>query len=151
MNTVLRTRIEQLRKVLENDPASIVAGEIRPPCSNSRTGILLWDQFLTEANGGRFGSIDLWSTDELGKNQFYTSQMPGGSNVWLVVGQILYEPLAVCRVTNDTVVYPQNGEAQNLGGIDHFLSHYAFGEGYSKIIPNGEQDEWWQILHTNPA
>ena len=147
MNETLRNRIAELREKLENDPVGVVAGEFRKPNASASSGVALWDQFLTEADGGRFGSIDIWSFAELDQNQFYTSQMPGGSDAWLVIGQILYEPLAISRETNKVVCYPQNGEPRDLGEIDRFLIHNAFGVGYAEIIPDAEQEEWWRVLH----
>ena len=147
MNESLKSRIAQLRSALKIDPAGIVAGEVRPPNANAGTGVAFWDQFLAEADGGTFGSIDIWSVEELGKKQFYATQMPGGSDVWLVVGQILYEPLAVSRKTNQVVLHPQNGEPRSLGKIDEFLSHIAFGDGYAEVIPDAEEEEWWHLIH----
>jgi hypothetical protein len=147
MNESLKNRIAQLRLALKIDPAGIVAGEVRPPNANAGTGVALWDQFLAEADGGSFGSIDIWSVDELAQKQFYASQMPGGTAAWLVVGQILYEPLAVSRETNHVVLHPQNCDPRTLGEIDEFLSHIAFGYGYAEVIPDAEQEEWWQLIH----
>lgn len=147
MNESLKNRIAQIRFALKIDPAGIVAGDIRLPNANAGTGFALWDQFLAEADGGSFGSIDIWSVDELDQKQFYASQMPGGSAAWLVVGQILYEPLAVSRKTHQVVLHPQNGDPMILGKIDDFLSHTVFGNGYAEVIPDAEQEEWWQLIH----
>jgi hypothetical protein len=151
MNESLKNRVAQLRLALKQDPAGIVTGEVRPPNSNAATGIALWDQFLAVADGGTFGSIDIWSVDELNNKQFYASQMPGGSEDWLVVGQILYEPLAVSRETNQIVLHPRNGEPRPLGKIDEFLSHIAFGDGYAEVVPDAEQEEWWQLISSGIA
>lgn len=147
MNESLRTKMAQVKEKLDADPAGVIAGEFRPSTTSVATGIACWDQFLAVTNGGRFGSIDIWSTDEIDQNQFYTSQMPGGSSAWLVVGQVLYEPLAVSRKTHEIVLHPQNGSPKNLGEIDQFLMHNVFGEGYADIVPDVEQEEWWQVIH----
>jgi hypothetical protein len=117
---------------------------------NANTGVEPWDRFLAEADGGRFGSIDLWSADELDQKQFYASEMPGGSGAWLVIGQILYEPLAVSRETNQVVLYARNCEPKDLGEIDYLLAHTVFGDGYASVIPDAEQEEWWQLIGRSP-
>lgn len=146
MNERLKDRIHQLRARLARGSAGIVAGEIRPPNPSAGTGVENWDQFLAEADGGRFGSIDIWSLDELDKNQFYAIDMPGGQRAWLVVGQILYEPVAVSRKTGEVVLHPQNGKVRDLGDTDQFLTHVVFGDGYVDVIPDGYQDEWWSVI-----
>lgn len=146
MNAALRSRIAQIRSAVEADPEGIVAGEVRPPYPHASTGVPLWDQFLAEADGGRFGSIDIWPAADLAQNQFYTSEVQGGSEGWLVIGQVLYEPLMLSRETGNVMVHPQTGDARSLGSVDHFLAHHVFGAGYADLVLGGEQDGWWEIL-----
>lgn len=72
--------------------------------------------------------------------------MPGGSEAWLIIGQILYEPLAVSKATNEVVLYPRHGDSKALGQIERFLSYFVFGDGYAELIPDVEQEEWWHLI-----
>lgn len=131
---------------LSSHPEGMVAGDVRQPEPTAATGVALWDEFLRAADGGRFGSIDLWSNKELAGNQYVAADMPGGAHAWLVVGQVLYEPLAVSRATNEVVLFPRDGQPRTLGEIDHFISYYLLAYGYADIIPDAAQDAWWQVL-----
>ena len=34
----------------------------------------------------------------------------------------------------------------DFGKFDEFFIEAVFGPRYAKIVPNGEKDEWWDIL-----
>lgn len=146
MNPDTSRRIEVIRRLLCFDPARIVAGDLRQGSQNPSSGIPKWDEFLAIVNGARVGAFDIWSNEELPDNQFYASTMTGGQNQWLVIGQFLYEPIALNRVTEAIVCFPKDGCSIALGDIDHFVADILFGRQYREFVPNVEQDSWWALI-----
>jgi hypothetical protein len=150
MNDDLRSRIERMRAVLERDPDGITAGELRPAAeSNSEypdKSCEPYQSFLEVCDGGRFGSIDVWSSREIEGKQFVAVDFPGGPDAWLVVGQILYEPIA-CDGQGRLRLFVRGGpdEGEDLGQFDEFFMG-VFGAEYRGIVANGDLDPWWQAL-----
>lgn len=151
MTPDLRRRISAARQVLTEEPMGLIAGEISRGIVVPEVKLLHWPsfrEFLEEANGGRFGSIDVWSVDEYPDKQYPAVDFPGSFKRWLIVGQILYEPLALEADTGELRWFRRDGDLQGemLGEFDDFFSRVVLGDGYTGIIPDGDQDEWWSIL-----
>lgn len=145
MNERLRETIKQLRSSLgeQNDGPRI--SDIRPGNKQADSEVPAWREVLKECDGGRFGAIDLWSSKELPSYQQTMLPVEDASN-YLVIGQILYEPVAIERTTETLFWLPVNGQPLALGTADNFLSHFVFGEGYGELIPDVEKEPWWQFL-----
>ncbi len=152
MTPELKKKISDARSALEADAMGIVAGEIRSGNSAQKNiDFYIWKpyfEFLSETNGGRFGSIDIWSSDEYSNRQYQTVDFPGASDRWIVIGQILYEPLALEAKTGKLYLFRRDGDlnGEYLGLFDYFFTNVVFGCDYTKIIPDGDKDEWWSIL-----
>lgn len=55
----------------------------------------VYEEFLKVCNGGRFGSIDLWSSEIFLDNQYRIINIEGESNNCFCIGQVLYEPIVI--------------------------------------------------------
>lgn len=145
----LQRRIEMLRPLLAEDIAAGQIGEGRrdpPPPALARW--TPYADFLAIADGATFGSIDLWSSEDLPENQYQVVDLPGGAERWLIVGQVVYEPLALEADTGELRVFPRYGvvEGQPLGLFESFVLRVLSGE-YSELVRDGEEDdEWWAAL-----
>lgn len=145
INDELRETIKQLRSSLQALDDGPRIGEIRLGCKDARCEVSSWREVLAECDGGRFGAIDLWSAEELPSYQQTMLPVENSSN-FLIVGQILYEPIAIERGTEILHWLPVGSQAVALGTGAHFLSYYVFGAGYRELIPDVEQERWWQFL-----
>ena len=95
--------VVKVRRALDANPASIVAGDLRKGLPNACRGVAEWDLFLSDINGGRFGAFDIWSLEELDMNQVFASVMPGDRDHWLVIGQMIYEPIGLNRTSGANI------------------------------------------------
>ena len=151
MTPELREKISRARSSLSANPMGFVIGEVRngvEASSRKARSLTAFDEFLLEADGGRFGAIDIWSSAELVSKQYVADDLPGPPKRWLVIGQILYDPLAMDLETNELWLFRQDidPEGERLGDFDDFFSDVIFGEGYARVIPDGDQDEWYLII-----
>lgn len=147
MNDLLNHRICRLRDALAGNSIGILAGKIPNGiegfCENSKWSSYF--DFLRCANGGRFGSFDVWTLEDHKSKQFLIPASETGE--WLVIGQLLYEPIAL-KADSDSLYLFRNGPdlIELLGPFDSFFTHVVFGENYPKFVAEGEMDEWWKIL-----
>lgn len=151
MNPVLKDRISKVREALANSPIGVLAGHIPYGISRDAARENKWSSyfsFLEEVNGGRFGSVDIWSFDEYGSKQYLASEYTNGTKTWLVIGQLLYEPLVLEANTDQLYLFRENGSnsGEPLGTFDTFFSEVIFGKSYPRFIADGGLDEWWEIL-----
>ena len=154
MNDKLKIIIQTVKIELSKNPNGLIIGKIRDgntlKVDNCNANIQSYYDFLDICNGARCGSIDFFGTDMLNDYQFMVSAIPGGEEEWFYVGQILYEPVVINK-TNSKVycIYRDNAD-DNLGDcygyFDDFLTDYVFGKKYADIIPDAEDDEWYQLL-----
>jgi hypothetical protein len=79
-------------------------------------------------------------------NQVFASVMPGGQHEWLVIGQMIYEPIGLNRTSGEVVCFAEGREPIALGSVETFATDYLLGKAYSTVIPNSQQDEWWKVL-----
>lgn len=105
-------------------------------------------EFLSLCNGGRFGSIDLWGTDEILDNQY---RIENSNAEMYEIGQIFYMPLLMDK-TSQMVYF----NAEELSGMENistdfltFVADYIFGEKYkSKILNHSQEgDEWCHFIN----
>lgn len=154
MNDKLRGIIRLTKDELGKDPSSILFGQLEDGLldkgEDNGSAIRPYYDFLRECNGARCGSIDLWSDELLSGIQFRVTDMPGGADKWLCIGQILYEPVVMNKA--DGMVYrfyqgaETEGPADCFGILDEFLIEYVFGTRYADIIPNADDEEWYQLI-----
>ena len=148
----LQTIITHYRNRLVALPDAILIGEIPEGAENIPPEVLqliapAHCAFLKLCNGGSFGDIILWSTEELLDNQY---RVPANQSSWYEIGQLLYEPLFLDKHTQH-VIFP----ADSYDGIEKidvdsntFISEYIFGNKYKeKIIGyDNAQDDWSGFL-----
>jgi hypothetical protein len=146
MDSTVKEIVAKVKKALDADPTSIVAGEMRNGLPEASCGVAEWDLFLSSVNGGRFGAFDIWSVEELDMNQVFASVMPGGQHEWLVIGQMIYDPIGLNRTSGEVVCFAEGREPIALGSVETFATDYLLGKAYSTVIPNSQQDEWWKVL-----
>ncbi len=144
----LETIITHYRNRLVALPDAILIGEIPEGAENIPSEVLqliapAHCAFLKLCNGGSFGDIILWSTEELLDNQY---RVPVDQSSWYEIGQLLYEPLFLDKHTQH-VIFP----ADSYDGIeeidvnfDTFVKEYIFGSKYKeKIIGYANADDDW--------
>ena len=144
----LETIIIHYRNRLASLPDAILIGEIPKgaksiPQKVSQYIAPVHSAFLKLCNGGSFGDIILWSTEELPDNQY---RVPANQSSWYEIGQLLYEPLFLDKHTQH-VIFP----ADSYDGIeeidvnfDTFVKEYIFGSKYKeKIIGYANADDDW--------
>lgn len=106
-----------------------------------------YQEFIKFSNGARFGSVDLWSLDDIPRNQFYISEY---SNIWTCVGQILYEPIVIDKKNAYIYLFDINtnyvSDKIKFGEFNNFLNEFVLGEQYSRIIPDADSDDWYLFL-----
>ena len=154
MSEQLKLIIQSVKTELDKDPNGIIAGKINEGTTikekNFDPALQIYYDFLSECNGARFGAIDLFGAEILEKYQFMVSDIPGGDERWFYIGQILYEPLLFNK--NDLKLYLFYRETEDVdptdcfGYLDDFLMNYVFGKKYAEIIPDADNDEWYQLL-----
>ena len=111
----LETIITHSRNRLVALPDAILIGEIPEGAKNISPEVLqliapAHCAFLKLCNGGSFGDIILWSTEELLDNQY---RVPAEQPSWYEIGQLLYEPLFLDKDTQH-VIFP----ADSYEGIE---------------------------------
>ena len=107
--------------------------------------------FLKLCNGGSFGDIILWSTEELLDNQY---RVPAEEPSWYEIGQLLYEPLFLDRHTQQ-VIFPADSyegiEEINID-FDTFVKEYIFGNKYKeKVIGYDNAEDDWAVFLSNSS
>ena len=154
MNEALKEIINRIKQELHDRPDGVIAGEI----NNGFKGDMITDnpvvykyfEFLKETNGASFGDIDFYDYDRILKYQFRVLSIPGGEDKWFCIGQILYEPMVLNKTDSKVYRFYQGFESSIsgtcFGYFDDFLKDYVFGKKYADIIPDAEDDEWYQLL-----
>ena len=154
MNSALRDRLAKAKRALAADPRhGRVAGEIGEPAGipgdETLRGWETYRDFLRVADGASLGVADLWSYQDLPKKQHIAVDLPGQAKTWLVVGQLLYEPLAMERDTGIVRLFRRDGDplGEQIGDFDDLMGR-LLGPGYALLVPDAEDDEWWSLLET---
>ncbi len=148
----LETIITHYRNRLATLPDAILIGEIPEGAENIPPEVLqliapAHCAFLNLCNGGSFGDIILWSTEELLDNQY---RVPVEQPSWYEIGQLLYEPLFLDKHTQQ-VIFPADSyegiEEINID-FDTFVKEYIFGNKYKEkgIGYDSEEDDWAVFL-----
>lgn len=151
MDKKLRETIEKVKSELSKDASSVIIGKVNDglsPMTNKIT-IQPYHDFLEICNGARCGMIDLWSYADIEKNQYRVTELAGGSEKWICIGQILYEPL-VLNLEDETISLFYQGceneiQGQCFGKLDKFLMDYAFEAQYNTLIPDTASDAWYLL------
>ncbi|MGG3889849.1 hypothetical protein [Metabacillus fastidiosus] len=105
--------------------------------------------FLTLSDGARCGVIDLWSYNELPLHQFHASELTGGVEKWVEIGQVLYGPLVIEK--NSGLIYYfheyySESMGENLGNFNYFMLNYVFGQKYGELLPDSHLEDWYSFL-----
>ena len=152
MNDNLIKIIDLAKQKLKETPGSILFGDLAKGEDKipDHLNWPIYSEFLKICNGARCGDIDFWSINDLSQNQFYVTAMEGGQEVWLCIGQVLYEPLMLNK--QDKKVYLlRKDELDNVPifcfeSFSDLILYYVFGKGYRDIVPDAENDEWYIFL-----
>ena len=151
----LETIITHYRNRLAALPDAILIGEIPEGAKNISPEVLqliapAHCAFLKLCNGGSFGDIILWSTEELLDNQY---RVPANQTSWYEIGQLLYEPLFLDKDTQHVIFPVDSYEGIEEIDVDFntFVSEYIFGNKYKeKIIGyNNDEDDWSVFLNNS--
>ncbi|WP_334073571.1 MULTISPECIES: hypothetical protein [Paenibacillus] len=155
MNESLKRNINKLKEQLASHPDSILIGQIHegnphPEIEDKHGGLAEYTQFLQECDGASFGEIDLFPSRELSRNQFYVETLAGGTETWLFIGLILYEPLVINKTDGKVCMFfrdiPVDSPGKCFGSFDHFLMGYAFGKKYLDLVPVDLEDGWVMLI-----
>ena len=152
----LETIITHYRNRLATLPDAILIGEIPEGAENIPPEVLqliapAHCAFLNLCNGGSFGDIILWSTEELLDNQY---RVPVEQPSWYEIGQLLYEPLFLDKHTQQ-VIFPADSyegiEEINID-FDTFVKEYIFGNKYKeKVIGYDSEEDDWAVFLSNSS
>jgi hypothetical protein len=141
MTPALAHKLERLRRALESDRDSVIAGEVRPGLGfEPHVGSRAYGSLLARVDGGRFGGIDLWRHDEVAGAQFYVDEeVPGGTARWLCVGRITTDVILIDRNTGEVRLFAPpysrpDPQGENLGDLDTFLDEIATGARYLAVV-----------------
>lgn len=148
----LETIITHYRNRLVALPDAILIGEIPEGAENIPPEVLqliapAHCAFLKLCNGGSFGDIILWSTEELLDNQY---RVPAEQPSRYEIGQLLYEPLFLDKHTQQVIFSADSYEGMEGFEVDFdtFVKEYIFGNKYKeKVIGyDSEEDDWAAFL-----
>ena len=152
----LETIITHYRNRLVALPDAILIGEIPEGAKNISPEVLQLRApahcaFLKLCNGGSFGDIILWSTEELLDNQY---RVPANQSSWYEIGQLLYEPLFLDKDTQHVILPADSYEGIEEIDVDFntFISEYIFGNKYKeKIIGYDNTNDDWSVFLNNSS
>ena len=152
----LETIITHYRNRLVALPDAILIGEIPESAKNISPEVLqliapAHCAFLKLCNGGSFGDIILWSTEELLDNQY---RVPAEQLSWYEIGQLLYEPLFLDKHTQHVIFSDNSYEGIEEIDVDFdtFVKEYIFGSKYKeKIIGYDNADDDWSVFLNNSS
>ena len=152
----LETIITHYRNRLVALPDAILIGEIPEGAENIPPEVLqliapAHCAFLKLCNGGSFGDIILWSTEELLDNQY---RVPANQSSWCEIGQLLYEPLFLDKDTQHVILPADSYEGIEEIDVDFntFISEYIFGNKYKeKIIGYDNTNDDWSVFLNNSS
>lgn len=152
----LETIITHYRNRLVALPDAILIGEIPEGAENIPPEVLqliapAHCAFLKLCNGGSFGDIILWSTEELLDNQY---RVPANQSSWYEIGQLLYEPLFLDKDTQHVILPADSYEGIEEIDVDFntFISEYIFGNKYKeKIIGYDNTNDDWSVFLNNSS
>ncbi|WP_053781345.1 hypothetical protein [Paenibacillus xylanivorans] len=152
MNSRLNSLLQVIRHELEHDDSSIIYGDMQKGIDtygDIDANLVQFYEFLKISNGARFGSIDLWAYEELERQQYRLDQWIGESDNWLEIGQLLYEPVVISKLTGEISILMDEvsiNDSKKIIQFDDFLIHYILGKGYEELVPGFEYDEWYHFL-----
>ena len=152
----LETIITHYRNRLVALPDAILIGEIPEGAENIPPEVLqlitpAHCAFLKLCNGGSFGDIILWSTEELLDNQY---RVPANQSSWCEIGQLLYEPLFLDKDTQHVIFLADSYEGIEEIDVDFdtFVKEYIFGSKYKeKIIGYDNANDDWSVFLNNSS
>ncbi|MDQ0178362.1 hypothetical protein [Bacillus chungangensis] len=156
MNDTLKTIIEKMRAALESDPDGLIIGKFRSgkeiDSSIFKDATKEYADFLAISNGARCGSIDLFPFEIMSESQSFLDlleNLEDAQEQWIYIGQVLYDPIIINKI-NGFVYHFYEGlpleKRECYGTFEEFLINYVFGKRYSEIIPDANNDEWYQLL-----
>ena len=156
MDNDLLKIISVAREKLKETPHSMLFGDLpngEDKISNNNDIFPAYYEFLKVCNGARCGDIDLWSNNDLPDTQFYIEELDGGRDIWLCIGQILYEPL-IFNCMDEKVYFFRKDELDSapifiFDSFYDFFKNYVFGQKYKEIIPDVDNDSWYDFLTDN--
>lgn len=135
----------KLKKKLEQKPDNIIFGKINEGNLFIKEKGVYYN-FLRIADGIRCGIIDLWSYNDILRNQY----MIADKEKWLCIGQANYMPLMLQRKLNNVYVYDENNEDDKqwilISDFNHFIMNYVLGDSYAVFNPSYEEDLWYQFI-----
>lgn len=152
MDDQLKSIIKKVKEKLAAEPESIIYGELNEGNTDievTNDCFKQYFEFLKESDGARCGAVDLWAFDELFLHQFRVSDFSGGTEKWIEVGQVLYEPLVIEKDSGQVYCFYQghpDKAAQTLGDFNYFLLNYVFGRKYEELVPDAHLEDWYQFL-----
>ena len=142
---ILKYYILQYKNALEEKSDNVFFGKINEGNSLINEKGDYYD-FLKIADGLRAGTIDLWRYKDIDKNQY---MITNNAN-WICIGQIDYIPLMLKKDSNEVYIYNEFMEKdkqwQIISKFNEFITDYVFGEKYCMIVPNVNEDQWYQFI-----
>jgi hypothetical protein len=154
MNKTVQALIDRMRLLLTDCPDPEAVGHFFPGYQGISFPAAIpssYQAFLRVANGAVCGAIDLYEVKEILFKQQPVMALPGGKRRWFCIGDVLEAPLVmdVAEQTVHLVQAEDPGRAEeSLGEFDYFLETCVFGADYLDLVPDGEQDAWFELTQS---
>ncbi len=106
-------------------------------------------EFLRICDGGVFGSVLLWSYENLLTNHFQLCYLPDEGADRYCIGTYCDDPLAIRKgsITVECWTRDQFGEGfDDFGPFLRFVNRDVLGPGYRNITPLPDDDDWLNVL-----
>lgn len=143
---MIEALILKFKNKLEQKQGNIIFGKINGENLSIKEKGIYYD-FLRIADGVRCGVIDLWSYKDISRNQY----MIIDKEKWLCIGQVNYVPLVLEKKSYDVYIYDETKEENKqwsfVSDFNDFIINYLLGDKYVMIVPDCEDDLWYQFVH----
>ncbi len=150
MTSDILQRIEAVRAELNSLPIGITIGDL-PEGTQSDSVLLdkspVYRDFIRSTDGARMGVVDFYFLSDLPKHQTAAAVLPGGTQRWLCVGHVLYDPLLLELASG--LVYLMDSDVgptslRVVGTFDDFLLS-LFDRRYPQTT-GVDPDRWYTLL-----
>lgn len=147
----LLEKINKIKNHLEDDPNTIVFGEIKVEDKSrlfdSTDPLKDYYELLNRYSYLSCGSILLLGYEDVDKFQYYLTEIPESKSNWMCIGKSHTYPIFINA--NDCTVSILKGEPwtnqdfRNYGHFNDFMNEYVIGGKYKEL--SGE-DDWYNFL-----
>ncbi|MEC2077202.1 hypothetical protein [Metabacillus fastidiosus] len=167
----MKEKLELIKNILGADPYSLVIGEIVEETDSRKeknldNGLKDYYSLMSGYKILNGGVITIYGQREISNIQFYTEEMPGGSDEWVCIGKIENYPLFISKKDGQVSCLfgnplDQSYIIESYGDFNNFLYNYYLGKKYIEIgfkffqsggitsTVGSKDDDWYIFLERN--